>query len=128
MNHTDQSKNVTDISNICLTPYHGKVYLATEHLLILISFDGIILLCNLVANALVIFIIVRTNQLSNAAFKLIFNLSLAGIGQTIFGQTFFLIALIIDTSCLMQYSGQCLILFLGTRQFILSVSLDLIDT
>ena len=113
MNHTDQSKNVTDISNICLTPYHGKVYLATEHLLILISLDGIILLCNLVANALVIFIIVRTNQLSNAAFKLIFNLSLAGIGQTIFGQTFFLIALITDTSCLMQYSGQCLILFFG---------------
>ena len=108
MNHTDQSKNVTDISDICLTPYHGKVYLATEHLLILISLDGIILLCNLVANALVIFIIVRTNQLSNAAFKLIFNLSLAGIGQT-----FFLIALITDTSCLMQYTGQCLILFFG---------------
>ena len=113
MNHTDQDRNVTNISDICLTPCNGKVYLATAHLLILISLDGIILLCNLVANTLVIFIIVKTNQLSNTAFKLIFNLSLAGIGQSIFGQTFSLIALITGTSCLIQNTGQFVILFFG---------------
>ena len=80
LNHTDQSNNVTDISNVCLTPYQCKVYLTITHFLIFVSLDGIILLCNLVANALVTFIIVRTNQLSNTAFKLIYNLSLAGVG------------------------------------------------
>ena len=62
---------------------------------------------------MVIVIIVKTNLLSNIAFKLIFNLSLAGIGQTVLGQTFFLINLITGTSCLMQYTGQFVILFFG---------------
>ena len=113
MNHTDRDRNVRNISNICLTPYMGKVYLATAHLLILIFLDSIIFLCNLVANTLVIVIIVKTKQLSNIAFKLIFNLSLAGIGQTVLGQTFFLINLITGISCLMQYTGQFIILFFG---------------
>ena len=113
MNYTDQDKKVTNISNICLTPYRGNVYLAPTHVLILISLNSVILLCNLVANALVILIIVRTKQLSNIAFKLIFNLSLAGIGQTVFGQTFFVIALITDTSCSIQYTAQFLLLFFG---------------
>ena len=113
MNYTDQDENITNISNICLTPYNGKVYLAITHVLILISLDSVILFCNLVANALVILIIARSKQLSNTAFKLIFSLSLAGIGQTIIGQTFFVIALITGTGCLIQYTVQFFILFFG---------------
>ena len=113
MNFTDQDKNVANKSSICLTPYNGKVYLAITHVLVLASLDVILLICSLVANALVILVIVKTNQLSNTAFKLIFNLSLADIGHTIFGQTIFLVALITDASCLIQYIGQFLLLFCG---------------
>lgn len=84
MNHTDQDKNVTNISNICLTPNNGKVYLAVTHVVVLVSLDIFILIGSFVANALVILVIVKTNQLSNTAFKLMFNLSLAGIGHQSF--------------------------------------------
>ena len=84
MKHTDQDKNVTNISNICLTPYNGKVYLAVTHVVVLVSLDIFILIGSFVANALVILVIVKTNQLSNTAFKLMFNLSLAVIGHQSF--------------------------------------------
>ena len=60
----------------------------------LASLDKISLLWNLAAIALAIHVIVKTNQLSNIAFKLMFDLSLAGSGLTIFGQTILLVALI----------------------------------
>ena len=96
-----------------MTPYNGKLYLASTHVPILISLDSVILFCNLVANALVILITVRTTQLSNTAFKVIFNLGLAGIGQTIFGQTFFVIVVITGTTCSIQYTVHFVILFFG---------------
>ena len=60
----------------------------------LASLDKISLLWNLAAIALAIHVIVKTNQLSNIAFKLMFDLSLAGSGLTLFGQTILLVALI----------------------------------
>ena len=113
MNCTDEDKKVTNISNICLTPYNGKLYLASTHVPILVCLDSVILFCNLVANALVILITVRTTQLSNTAFKVIFNLGLAGIGQTIFGQTFFVIVVITGTTCSIQYTVHFVILVFG---------------
>ena len=96
-----------------MTPYNGKLYLASTHVPILVCLDSVILFCNLVANALVILITVRTNQLSNTAFKVIFNLGLAGIGQTIFGQTFFVIVVITGTTCSIQYTVHFVILVFG---------------
>ena len=113
INLTGQDEVLTNKSSICLTPYNGKIYLAITYVLVLASLNVILLICSLVANALVIFVIVKTNQLSNTAFKLIFNLSLADIGHTIFGQTIFLVALLTDASCLIQYIGQFLLLFCG---------------
>lgn len=60
MSHTEQDKNVTNISNICPTPYNGKVYLAVTHEVVLVSLDFIILIGSFVANTLVVLIIVRT--------------------------------------------------------------------
>ena len=58
-----------------------------------------------------------------------FNLSLTGIGLTIFGQTTLMVTLMTDVSCLVQYMGLFLLLFCGyTTVYILSVLLDLIDT
>ena len=96
-----------------MTPYNGKLYLASTHVPTLISLDSVILFCNLVANALVKLITVRTTQLSNTAFKVIFNLGLTGIGQTIFGQTFFVILVITGTTCSIQYIVHFVILFFG---------------
>ena len=87
--------------------------MASTHVPILVCLDSVILFCNLVANALVILITVRTTQLSNTAFKVIFNLGLAGIGQTIFGQTFFVIFIITGTTCSIQYTVHFVILFFG---------------
>ena len=113
MNHTDQDKNVTNISNICLSPDSDKVYLAVTHVAVLVPLNIFILIGSFVANALAILVILKTNKLSNTAFKLMFNLSLAGIGHTIFGQAIFLITLINDVSCLVQYIGQFVLLFCG---------------
>ena len=60
----------------------------------LASLDKISLLWNLAAIALTILVIVKTNQLSNIAFKIMFDLSLGGSGLTIFEQTILLVALI----------------------------------
>ena len=80
---------------------------------VLVPLNIFILIGSFVANALAILVILKTNQLSNTAFKLMFNLSLAGIGHTIFGQAIFLITLINDVSCLVQYIGQFVLLFCG---------------
>ena len=91
--YLDGSMNITNNDTMNETPsvycYRDEVhtsYLTYIQLATIIVFKGQVMVGNVIANALVIYILVKTKQLSNIACKLIFMLSIPDLMIGSFGQ------------------------------------------
>lgn len=72
----------------CTTPYSDLIYLSQLQLLILIVINVIIAIWNLVVNLFVIYGIIKTKQLHNKSFRLIFYLSISDCCMAVIPQSF----------------------------------------
>ena len=83
----------------CLSTYSGRVYMTDYQRYILVAFDVIVMLLNVVANSGVIIVLLMTKFLRNTSLLLLFFLSVSDICLALITQTFF--AILIG-----RYSGQ----------------------
>lgn len=105
MNDTQLHQNIS-----CVTTYSGKIHLHENQRHLLIAFDFVIMLLNLVTNGLVIYVLLVTKQLTNISLRLIFFLCVSDLCLGVISQPLFAVMM-------NSYADQCYCSFESIVQF-----------
>lgn len=88
---------------ICFTPYSGKILFSNARILILLFSNGTIMVGNIICNFLVMLIIIRTEQISNTACKIFFQISFADFLVGSITQPLYMVILLFrETLCILE--------------------------
>ena len=95
----------------CFTHGLQFSYLASRQLATLTVFNSILMPANVIVDVLVMYVLIKTKQMSNTTCKLIFMLSLSGLLEGIFAQNLFAVTTY-EKNCLIEGIAVFVIVFL----------------
>ena len=81
----------SNTTSICASLFSGRRYLDEIQINILISFNAVIMISNLVANLAVVYALLSTKQLRNVSMRLILYLSISDCSLAFIGQPLFIV-------------------------------------
>ena len=81
-------------TNYSHTSFNGKKYLTFTQTILLLTIDAFTLTGNLISNFMVIYIIIKTKQIKNTAYKMLFQLSFADFCVALLAQSLYFVAIL----------------------------------
>ena len=101
-----------DASEECPTNAVDVPHLSDNQLIVLTVLDVLVLAGNVISNAVVIFLLLKTKQISNVSCKLIFHLSVSDLLIALLVETLFIVV-IFKTNCAVKVTSQFIAAFLA---------------